>query len=568
MTNLTPTPGWDSVPQLEETTVAIGGPGGIMNAQAQALLNRTEQLNAADATMLAAAKAYSDANNARVVTTRAALKALDTTKYTNAFVTGYYASGDGGGIGPVWFNAGSTATDNGGTVCTPNSGAGAWLACAPEKANSKWFGAKGDKTTDDTAALQAYINYCLAQTLALPMVISGMCLVTASLNIDRLVDSTVSEFHIIAAGTESGFYANSAINIFDSTLPMTGVDPQSEFVTFSGVRFEAGPSGVGAYTLTRKFLRMKFRNCYWHKIRLIASDTYLQSFYFDMCNMRRWPGVWCAASHAFDTHFVAPIAEFGGDYLTFFPNGSYSLTFRDGCCEGGGGGLVSGGAFRQLTIDGVYMEQNAKPNVDMTYGGTNYNVSVKNCIMMATAANVADANFYDVVWGPTVNASAGGNNHLNGRLHNNGGLAAGGLLRGAMGDTAALSVVKDQTRADGGHNDFTLACTLGGGTLNYARFTRTENLVRVEFSFTFPTAASGSPAALYDLPIAAADAVISGIVDSSDYSAGPIRIIGGTGFAASNSATKLAFASDAAGTSLSYTALSGKTVAGQITYRV
>lgn len=40
MANLTPTPGWDDVPQLETTTPVLGGPGGVANAQAQALLNR------------------------------------------------------------------------------------------------------------------------------------------------------------------------------------------------------------------------------------------------------------------------------------------------------------------------------------------------------------------------------------------------------------------------------------------------------------------------------------------------------------------------------------------------
>lgn len=40
MTNLTATPGWDDVLQLEVTTPVLGGPGGVANAQAQALLNR------------------------------------------------------------------------------------------------------------------------------------------------------------------------------------------------------------------------------------------------------------------------------------------------------------------------------------------------------------------------------------------------------------------------------------------------------------------------------------------------------------------------------------------------
>lgn len=46
MSNLVAAPGLDEVFQLETTTVAIGGPGGVANAQAQALLNRTEWLRA------------------------------------------------------------------------------------------------------------------------------------------------------------------------------------------------------------------------------------------------------------------------------------------------------------------------------------------------------------------------------------------------------------------------------------------------------------------------------------------------------------------------------------------
>lgn len=40
MANLTPTPGWDSVFQLETDTPVLGGAGGVANSQAQALLNR------------------------------------------------------------------------------------------------------------------------------------------------------------------------------------------------------------------------------------------------------------------------------------------------------------------------------------------------------------------------------------------------------------------------------------------------------------------------------------------------------------------------------------------------
>lgn len=42
MANLTPIPSLDNIPQLETTTVALGGSGQPMNTQAQALLNRME----------------------------------------------------------------------------------------------------------------------------------------------------------------------------------------------------------------------------------------------------------------------------------------------------------------------------------------------------------------------------------------------------------------------------------------------------------------------------------------------------------------------------------------------
>lgn len=45
MANLQEAPGWDDVYQLEVTDPAQGGPGGVMNRQAQALLNRAAYLN-------------------------------------------------------------------------------------------------------------------------------------------------------------------------------------------------------------------------------------------------------------------------------------------------------------------------------------------------------------------------------------------------------------------------------------------------------------------------------------------------------------------------------------------
>lgn len=72
-------------------------------------------------------------------------------------VLGYYAAGDGGG-GVFNYSSGSAASDNGGTIIAPTTGSGRWLRVDLAPINVRWFGAKGDGSTSDTAAFQAAIS--------------------------------------------------------------------------------------------------------------------------------------------------------------------------------------------------------------------------------------------------------------------------------------------------------------------------------------------------------------------------------------------------------------------------
>lgn len=93
----------------------------------------------------------------KVISSIADLKATDKTKYTQACVTGYYASGDGGG-GTYYLDAAdTTSADNGGSVIVAADG-GRWKLIHSGTINVRQFGAKGDAAADDTAAFQAAIN--------------------------------------------------------------------------------------------------------------------------------------------------------------------------------------------------------------------------------------------------------------------------------------------------------------------------------------------------------------------------------------------------------------------------
>lgn len=89
------------------------------------------------------------------VDTVAILKAAANT-YGTMVVFGYYAVGDGGG-GLFRWNGASVVADNGGTVIQPSSlpAAGRWERICEGLLDVRWFGAKGDNTANDMAAVVA-----------------------------------------------------------------------------------------------------------------------------------------------------------------------------------------------------------------------------------------------------------------------------------------------------------------------------------------------------------------------------------------------------------------------------
>lgn len=97
----------------------------------------------------------------RVCDSIAALGTLNIGIYKRAFVTGYYAPGDGGGGNYSYSASTSQSNANGGTIIAAAGGIGCWLLQQTTTVSLKQFGAKGDGTTDDTAAITNCVNAVL-----------------------------------------------------------------------------------------------------------------------------------------------------------------------------------------------------------------------------------------------------------------------------------------------------------------------------------------------------------------------------------------------------------------------
>ena len=78
-------------------------------------------------------------------------------------VGGYYTVGDGGG-GLFYWDSSSSSADDGGMVILPTDhvGNGRWKRNLGATLNVRQYGAKGDGTTDDSAAISATLDYAIA----------------------------------------------------------------------------------------------------------------------------------------------------------------------------------------------------------------------------------------------------------------------------------------------------------------------------------------------------------------------------------------------------------------------
>lgn len=175
----------------------------------------------------------------RVVDTIAALRALNHTIYTRAFVSGYYAAHDGGGGAYQYDPNDTTSADNGGTIIVATDGS-RWKLQYTGPVSLKQFGCKIDNGTDDTTAFQNAVTAMANGELYHP---GGTCVISG-VNIS-------SSIKIIGAGQKSSVIKTNSATADVLNVTVAGVlieklwfDSSVTRTAGAFVRFQSGCSQV------------------------------------------------------------------------------------------------------------------------------------------------------------------------------------------------------------------------------------------------------------------------------------------------------------------------------------
>jgi hypothetical protein len=247
-----------------------------------------------------------------------------------------------------------------------------------ERVSVKDFGAVCDGVADDTAAVQAAVNYCIGAatstepTIPRTLIVPGKCVLSGPIYINREVNLSHGEFRIIGEGKEAGFHTLSSLTMFDSNLSIfNGIDPISEMVTFENIRFSADSGSINAWVISEKFLRIKFESCFFWIMRCADFSTYAQTIYFNNCNIRNWPSVFFRSNGAYDISVTHSIIENGFAFMEIRGDnnrGAAGLRILDNVIEGNQGGVLKCTGATGVTIGFNHIEYNAQPDFNFNTG--------------------------------------------------------------------------------------------------------------------------------------------------------------------------------------------------------
>lgn len=331
------------------------------------------------------------ASSSTVLDSIAQLRALTPAFADNVTVRGYYAKSDGGG-GSFYWDTPSVVPDNGGTVIQPNAGGtGRWIRYwSGEKIDVKWFGAKGDGVTSDTAAI--------ANAMTVAIAVKGTLYISSApvyyLATITIPDGT-SGLDIVGdgkgypsvAGPGSVILNNTASNTLDITSN-TGI---TDNIIVKGIKLLNTGGGYPLHVKQCSWSIYEDLICLSTTGGILIEGAAISSF----INIQAYGGTLPALTIQ-DGNITAagPFSFIGGEYTIqnnpattaiAIKGNTYSTSFYNTMYSAAGPNVVAG-----VTVDGSGVTQNVGTvNFFGCYGESNHNTSNTGCDFLIGNTNKA-----------------------------------------------------------------------------------------------------------------------------------------------------------------------------------
>ena len=273
------------------------------------------------------------------------------------------------------------------------------------------FGAACNGVTDDTAAVQAAIDFCLSKTLPLvngqsliPVLsITGMCLISSSLKIDRPENQT-GFFRIVGTGVVGGFLTTTAgITIFStnytgSNKSNPNLSKLANQISFENITFSC-PDSIVSYAIDlTKYVRTQVLGCFFSSILINPNpgNCYIQSCWMENCFVRGTRGKAIDTEDMYDVRVTNCLFEVVSDTCIYAGGTVYAGVFSNNLSQNCGNIFFNCAYTYGVECNGNYIEANVGNfvKVDFAQGLTVAN----NFVQTRTSSpnNTADPAYAEV----------------------------------------------------------------------------------------------------------------------------------------------------------------------------